>query len=70
MTQQLFNALIKLSPLRWQRVLEDSRIMRSYLNKVLLVITDGLTKELCIGAYLGKLSKSVRSLAAFIVLYI
>ena len=23
-----------------------------YLKKVLLIITDGLTKELCIGAYL------------------
>lgn len=48
----LFSALIKISPIRWQRVLEDSRLMRSLLNKVILIATDGLTKELCIGAYL------------------
>lgn len=36
----------------WQRVLEDSRVMRSYPNKVILIATDGLTKKLCIAAYL------------------
>lgn len=48
----LFNTLIKVSPIRWQRVLEDFRVMRSLLNKVILLTADGLTKELCIGAYL------------------
>lgn len=29
----------------WQKVLEDSRLIRSLLNKVILIATDGLTKE-------------------------
>jgi len=37
---------------RWQRIWEDSRLMRSFLNKVLLLTLDGLTKESCIAAYL------------------
>lgn len=48
----LFPALQRTAIVQWQRVLEDSRLLRSYLNKVCLVATDGLTKELCIGAYL------------------
>ena len=48
----LFKVLLRIARIRWQRVLEDSRLLRSLLNKVILVVTDGLTKELCIGAYL------------------
>lgn len=32
--------------------MEYSRMMRSMFNKVVLIITDGLTKELAIGLYL------------------
>lgn len=48
----LFQSLLRVAPIRWQRVLEYSRLLRSLLNKVILIATDGLTKELCIGAYL------------------
>lgn len=57
---KLFDKLLKLSVIRWQRLLEEPRVMRSYLNKVLLIIQDGLTKETCIGAYL--FSKEVHRL--------
>ena len=40
------------SSMEVQRIMEEYRVMRSYLNKVILIATDGLTKELCIGAYL------------------
>jgi len=52
MFNNLFPSLLKVAPLRWQRVLSDSRVMRGLLNKVILIIHDGLTKEMCIGAYL------------------
>lgn len=48
----LFQSLLKLSPIQWQRVLEDSRVMRGYLEKVILLATDGWNKEMCIAAYL------------------
>lgn len=43
---------MKLKSICWQRVFEDSRIIKSLLNKVILVIADGYTKELCISAHL------------------
>lgn len=55
-----FDRLLKLSVIRWQRILEDSQIKRSILNKVLLIVFDGLTKESCIAAYL--FSKQVHRL--------
>lgn len=48
----LFEKCLHISGLQWQRILEDSRIMRSILNKMLLMVLDGLTKETCIAAYL------------------
>jgi len=50
MLKNLFPSLLRLAPLPWQRILSDSR--RGLLTKVMLIIHDGLTKELCIGAYL------------------
>lgn len=44
----LFEKCLHISGLQWQRILEDSRIMRSILNKMLLMVLDGLTKETCI----------------------
>lgn len=51
-TAKFFNSLLRLRPVRWQRVLEDSRLMRSLFQKVILISFDGLSKEYCIGAYL------------------
>jgi len=48
----LFDRCLRLSGVQWQRVLEDSRIMVSILNKMLLIVLDGYTKETCIAAYL------------------
>lgn len=48
----LFDLCVRLRVIRWQRVLEDSRIMRSILFKIILLIQDGATKELAIAAYL------------------
>lgn len=56
----LFDSVFKIACIHWQRVLEDSRIMKGYLNKVILLIYDGFTKEVCIAAFL--FSKSVRVL--------
>lgn len=36
----------------WQRFLENSRLLRSVLNKQILVITDRFTKEWCIAVFL------------------
>jgi len=33
-------------------ILEESSTLRSIFNKVILIVADGLTKELCISAYL------------------
>ena len=53
MNASLFSDLLFcLSPLGWQRVLERSKIMRGILNRVILIILDGLTREHCIAAYL------------------
>lgn len=48
----LYNVLLKIAPVKWQRVVEDPWMIKGILQKVLLIITDGLTKELCIGAHL------------------
>lgn len=47
----LFDTVLRLKRLTWQR-LERPRVLRSILNKVILVLTGGFTKELCIAAYL------------------
>jgi len=66
----------KIAPISWQRILEDPRLLllvSTTLNKVILIITDGLTKELCIGAYL--FAKQIYSLGKksgwlFVALYL
>lgn len=48
----LHQSLLKVRPISWQKVLEDLRLLIGLFNKVKLIITDGLTKEFCIGSYL------------------
>lgn len=48
----VFPSSLRIVTVRWQRVLEDSRVLRSFLSKVILILTDGLNKEMCIAAYL------------------
>ena len=48
----MFPSSLRIVTVRWQRVLEDSRVLRSFLSKVILILTDGLNKEMCIAAYL------------------
>lgn len=55
--KQLFSSSYRFTNIRWQRVMEDSRMMRAMFNKIVLIITDGMTKELAIGLYL--LARSV-----------
>ena len=38
--------------IKWYKILEDLALLVGILKKVQLVVTDGLTKELCIGAHL------------------
>ena len=38
--------------LTWRRALESSRVMKSVFIKLILSLTDGLTKEQCIAAHL------------------
>lgn len=56
----LFDKLLTLTPIRWQRVLEDSRVMVTILKKMVLLTLDGYTKEVCIAGYL--FCKKVRHL--------
>lgn len=48
----IFPSLLRISQVAWRRAVESSRLLRGYLKKVILVATDGLTKEACIAAYL------------------
>ena len=48
----LFDKLLALKAIKWYKILEDLGSLKSTFNKVILVITDGLTKELCVGAEL------------------
>nr|UJQ92583.1 MAG: putative RNA-dependent RNA polymerase [Mitoviridae sp.] len=48
----LFDVCFQVKPLKWQRVLEDSRIMISICQKMLLMLQDKLNKENCIAIYL------------------
>lgn len=64
----LFSWLLVISPIKWQRVLEDSRVMDERLLEN--IATDGYTKESSIGAYL--FSKTIVRLVSnflFTVLY-
>ena len=47
-----FNLCVNLRPIRWQRIGEDSRVLKSLLFKVTLLIQDGVTKEHCIAIHL------------------
>ena len=48
----LFDKLLALKAIKWYKILEDVGSLKSTLFKVILVITDGLTKELCVGAHI------------------
>lgn len=48
----VFPSSIRIVTVRWQRLLEDSRVLRVFLSKVILILTDGLNKEMRIAAYL------------------
>lgn len=49
--RSLYRSLLRVSPIRWQRIWEDSRFLVGFLKKVLLIATDGLTKETCLAVY-------------------
>lgn len=36
----------------WREILEDLRVLKSVLTRLILVLTDGLTKEWCIAVHL------------------
>lgn len=48
----LYDKCFHIAPIRWQRVLENSQVMRSIVHKMLLTISDKLSKESCIATYL------------------
>lgn len=48
----LFYKCFHVAPIKWQRVLENSQVMRSILHKMLLMVSDKLSKESCIATYL------------------
>ena len=48
----LFRKLLTLRPVHWHQLLEQLGTLQGYFVKVILLVTDGLTKEDCIGAYL------------------
>lgn len=50
---QLFTTLTSIACLNWQRALQDLRVVKSILTKVLCFIFDGLTKEDCIAIVRG-----------------
>lgn len=49
--RQLREALYRVRPLSWQRILEDSRLLMGLLLKIPLIVSDGLTKEVCLGLH-------------------
>lgn len=51
----IVKSLLRVRPLSWQRILEDSQLLKGFLNKIPLVVSDGLTKDVCLGLhYLAK----------------
>lgn len=46
------NKLLALKAIKWYKILEDLALLVGIFKMVQLVVTDGLTKELCIGAHL------------------
>jgi hypothetical protein len=49
---KLFDRVLRLTDIRWQRVQTLRYLGGWFLNKILLVVLDGLTKETCIAAFL------------------
>lgn len=49
---ELFNILIRITPIRWQIILEHSQRMKGILIKMQLILFDGLDKERCIATHL------------------
>lgn len=52
MNLTLFDKLFRLKAIKWQKILEGLPLLKMVLNRVILVVTDGLNKELCVGAHL------------------
>lgn len=50
--RELFNITLHLSPIRWQKAIRRSSIIQGLCGKASLIIFDGLSKEICIAAYL------------------
>lgn len=50
--KSLFDVVYAYSIIRWQSILENSKILMGLFTKSQLVIFDGFTKERCIAAYL------------------
>ena len=51
-TMKLFDIMLRMSPVKWQKVLEDFRLIKYILKRVTLLVSDGLTKEKCIAVHL------------------
>ena len=49
---RLFDVVLRLKPLQWQKILEDLRSIKGILSKVQLILFDGYTKEYCIATHL------------------
>lgn len=52
MNLTLFDKLFRLKAIKWKKILEGLPLLKMVLNRVILVVTDGLNKELCVGAHL------------------
>ena len=52
-SRYLFDKLLSLKTIKWHKILENLGLLVSiYKKRILIIAADGLTKELCIGAYL------------------
>lgn len=52
MNLTLFDKLFRLKAIKWQKILEGLPLLKMVLNRVILVVTDGLNKELYVGVHL------------------
>ena len=52
MNLTLFDKLFRLKAIKWQKILESKPLLKMVLNRVILVVTDGLNKELYVGVHL------------------
>lgn len=49
---KLFDTMLRISPVKWQEVLENFRLMKSICKRMTLLVMDGLTRETCISIHL------------------